>query len=86
MMDFDLPADWLERRDAFFGQPWERRLAMIDELRGTLTPEMVLQEIHRYADSEARYGDAADRRELDERTRQIVLDARARKAAADHEI
>ena len=85
MMDFDLPSEWLEKREVFFGQPYERRVEMIGELRGEVTPEMVIQEINRYADSEARYGTAADRRELDERTRQIVLDARARKAA-EHEL
>ena len=86
MMDFDLPVEWLETRGAFFAKPYERRVAMIEELRGEVTPEMLMQEINRYADSEARYGDAADRRELDERTRQLVLEARARKAAAEGEI
>jgi hypothetical protein len=85
MMDFDLPAEWLEKREAFFGRPYETRRAMIEELRGEITPEIVLQEIHRYADSEARYVDAAGERALEERTREIVLEARARKAAARHE-
>jgi len=86
MMDFDLPPEWLGTREAFFSRPYEARVAMIEELRGELTPEVVLQEINRYADSETRYSEAADRRELEERTRLVVLDARARKAAADHEI
>jgi hypothetical protein len=85
MMDFDLPPEWLEKRETFFGQPWERRLAMLRELRGEITPEIVIQEIHRYAESEARYAGVAEQRELAERTRQIVLEARARKAAAEHE-
>jgi hypothetical protein len=86
MMDFDLPAEWLEKREAFFGQPYERKLAMLAELRGEITPELVIQEINRYADSEARYADAAEERALEERTRQIVLEARARKAAAEREL
>lgn len=86
MMDFDLPGEWLEKRETFFGQPWERRLAMLGELRGEITPEIVVQEINRYAESEARYADAAEQREFTERTRQIVLEARARKAASEHEI
>ena len=86
VMDFDLPPEWLERRDAFFGRPYETRVAMISELRGEITPELVIQEINRYADSEARYREAADRRELDERTRQLVLDAKARRAAAEREL
>src|SRR3990172_3650634 len=32
MMDFDLPAEWLEKRETFFGQPWERRLALLTQL------------------------------------------------------
>ncbi len=85
MMDFDLPGDWLEKRETFFGQPWERKLAMLAELRGEITPELVIQEINRYADSEARYADAAEERAFQERTRQIVLEAKARRAAAAQE-
>lgn len=85
MMNFDLPAEWLEKRAAFFDQPYETRVAMIAELRGEITPQIMLQEINRYSDSEARYGEAANERELSERTRQIVLDARARQAAAERE-
>jgi hypothetical protein len=85
MMDFDLPSEWLEKREVFFAQSYERKLEMLSELRGEITPEVVIQELNRYADSEARYADAADERAFEERTRQIVLDARARKAAAERE-
>ncbi len=85
MMDFDLPSEWLERREAFFAQPYERKLAMLRELRGEITPAIVMQEIHRYADSEARYADRADERALLDRTGQLVLESRARKAAAERE-
>jgi hypothetical protein len=85
MMDFDLPAEWLERREPFFGQPYERRQAMLEELRGEITPEIVLEELHRYADSEARYQGAAERRAFEERTEQLVLETRARRAAAERE-
>ena len=34
--------------------------AMIEELRGPISMEMVLQEINRYADSEFRYTDKSD--------------------------
>ena len=83
MMDFDLPREWLERRDAFFARPYATRVAMLEELRGEITPEIVIQEINRYADSEVRYADAAASREFEERRRQIVLETRARKAAAE---
>jgi hypothetical protein len=85
MMDFELPAEWLEKREPFFAQPYERKLAMLEELRGEVTPEIVIQEINRYADSEARYSDAAEERALEDRTRQILIETRARKAAAERE-
>jgi hypothetical protein len=85
MMDFDLPSEWLESRDAFFVRPYEQKLAMLREMRGEITPEIVLQEIHRYADSEARYAARAQDRALEERTDQLVLDSRARRAAAERE-
>ena len=84
-MDFDLPAEWLERREPFFAQPFERKQAMLEELCGPLTPELVLQELHRYADSEARYQGAAASRAFEERTEQLVLESRARRAAAERE-
>ena len=31
MMDFDLPSQWLEKREAFFARPYETRVAMIEE-------------------------------------------------------
>jgi hypothetical protein len=85
MMDFDLPAEWLERREVFFGQPYERKEEMLRELRGEVTPEIVLEELHRYADSEARYQSAAEDRAFEERTEQLVLETRARRAAAERE-
>ncbi|MCZ6784357.1 MAG: AAA family ATPase [Proteobacteria bacterium] len=85
MMDFDLPDEWLEKRESFFAKPYETRVAMVSELRSEITPEMVIQEINRYADSESRYAEASDQREFDERTRQYRLDARARKTAAESE-
>jgi hypothetical protein len=83
MMDFDLPEEWFAKPDQFFTKPYETKLAMLKELRGTITPRIVLQEINRYADSEDRYAKVARDRELNDRTRQIVLDAKARTAAAD---
>ena len=82
LMDFDLPPEWFADPATFFRQPYERKLAMLTELRGTITPRMVLQEINRYADSEERYARAARDREFSDRTRQYVLDAKARAAAS----
>jgi len=59
-MDIDLPDDWFETPDAFMHKSYDEKRAMIEELRGPFTVEMVLQEINRYADSEFRYTDRAD--------------------------
>lgn len=59
-MDIDLPDDWFEKPETFMRKPYDEKKAMIEELRGPFTIEMVLQEINRYADSEFRYSDRAD--------------------------
>ncbi len=56
-MDVDLPDEWFENADNFMHKPYDEKKAMIEELRGPFTIEMVLQEINRYADSEFRYSD-----------------------------
>lgn len=81
MMDFDIPAEWFENPEQFFRKPYEAKMAMLQELRGTVTPEMMIQEINRYMDSEERYARVAKDRELDDRTRSYVVDHRARLAA-----
>lgn len=85
MMDFDLPAEWLEKHSVFFARPYPERVEMIHELQGEITPEIVMQEINRYADSEARYGDAAQQREFQQRVAEILLETRARKHASERE-
>ena len=59
-MDIDLPDVWFETPDAFMHKAYDEKKAMIEELRGPFTIEMVLQEINRYADSEFRYTDKSD--------------------------
>jgi hypothetical protein len=39
---------------------YDDKKAMISELRGPITLDMILQEINRYADSEFRYTDKSD--------------------------
>jgi len=85
MMDFDLPSEWLEKNSVFFARPYPQRVEMIRELRGEITPEIVMQEINRYADSEARYTDAAQRRRFQQRVAEIQLETRARKHAIERE-
>ncbi|GMB80354.1 AAA family ATPase [Shinella zoogloeoides] len=59
-MDVELPDDWFATADAFMHRSYDEKKAMIEELRGPITMEMVLQEINRYADSEFRYTDKSD--------------------------
>jgi len=59
-MDVDLPDDWFATPEAFMHKGYDEKKAMIEELRGPITMEMVLQEINRYADSEFRYTDKSD--------------------------
>jgi len=59
-MDFELPDEWMEQPDLFLFQPYDRKAAMIEELRRPITVEMVIQEINRYADSEFRYAEKSD--------------------------
>jgi energy-coupling factor transporter ATP-binding protein EcfA2 len=59
-MDFELPDEWMEQPDLFLFQPYERKSAMIEDLRKPITVDMVIQEINRYADSEFRYADKSD--------------------------
>lgn len=59
-MDFELPDEWFETPEAFMHLPYDRKMDMITELRTPITPEMLIQEINRYADSEFRYADKSD--------------------------
>ncbi len=59
-MDIDLPDEWFETPKAFMHKSYDEKKAMIEELRGPFTLDMVMQEINRYADSEFRYTDKAD--------------------------
>jgi ATPase family associated with various cellular activities (AAA) len=72
-MDVDLPEEWFEKPEVFMHKSYDEKKAMIEELRGPFTIEMVMQEINRYADSEFRYSDRADAAavaEIVRRTRQ----------------
>ncbi len=59
-MDVELPDEWFETPEAFMHKPYDEKKAMIEELRGPITIDIVLQEINRYADSEFRYTDKSD--------------------------
>ena len=59
-MDVELPDDWFATPEAFMHKGYDEKKAMIEELRGPITLDMVMQEINRYADSEFRYTDKSD--------------------------
>jgi hypothetical protein len=59
-MDVDLPDEWFATPEAFMHKSYDEKKAMIEDLRGPITLDMILQEINRYADSEFRYTDKSD--------------------------
>ncbi|TIX30381.1 MAG: AAA family ATPase, partial [Mesorhizobium sp.] len=77
-MDFELPDDWFEKPEAFMHKSYDDKKAMIEELRGPFSMDMVMQEINRYADSEFRYSDKSD----DAAVEKLLRDARLRERAA----
>ncbi|MBZ9978007.1 AAA family ATPase [Mesorhizobium sp. BR-1-1-10] len=77
-MDIELPDDWFEKPEAFMHKSYDAKKAMIEELRGPFSLDMVMQEINRYADSEFRYSDKSD----DAAVEKLLRDARLRERAA----
>lgn len=77
-MDIELPDDWFEKPEAFMHKAYDEKKAMIEELRGPFSMDMVMQEINRYADSEFRYSDKSD----DAAVEKLLRDARLRERAA----
>jgi hypothetical protein len=77
-MDIELPDEWFEKPETFMHKSYDEKKAMIEELRGPFTIEMVIQEINRYADSEFRYSDRSD----DAAVERMLRDARLRERAA----
>lgn len=60
VMDIELPDEWFAAPEAFVHRSYDEKKAMIADLRGPVTMEMICQEINRYADSEFRYADKSD--------------------------
>ncbi|MEM6462296.1 MAG: AAA family ATPase [Pseudomonadota bacterium] len=77
-MDIELPDEWFATPDVFMHRSYDEKKAMIEELRGRFTIDMVLQEINRYADSEFRYTDKSD----DAAVEEIIRRERQREKAA----
>ncbi|MFZ2100753.1 MAG: AAA family ATPase [Oricola sp.] len=77
-MDVDLPDEWFATAGAFMHKPYDEKKAMIEELRGPFSMDMVMQEINRYADSEFRYTDKSDAAAVET----IIRNERLRERAA----
>jgi energy-coupling factor transporter ATP-binding protein EcfA2 len=77
-MDIELPDEWFEKPEAFMHKGYDEKKAMIEELRGPFSMDMVMQEINRYADSEFRYSDKSDEAAVSK----LLRDARLRERAA----
>jgi energy-coupling factor transporter ATP-binding protein EcfA2 len=77
-MDFELPDEWMEDPELFLFRDYDTKTAMIEDLRVPITPEMVVQEINRYADSEFRYADKSDEVAIDALVRELGVQEAAK--------
>jgi hypothetical protein len=82
-MDIELPDEWFEAPENFCHKDYDSKKAMIEELRGPFTMQMVLQEINRYADSEFRYTDKSDEAAVNNMIRHERLKERAAREIVD---
>ncbi len=78
-MDVELPDEWMETPEPFLAQDYDTKSKMIGELMNPITPEMVLQEINRYADAELRYANVSDESAIDGMVRDLRLQTEARR-------
>jgi hypothetical protein len=76
-MDFDMPDEWFETPEPFLAKDYETKKGMISELRKPFTLAMLMQEIHRYADSEFRYTGVSDARAVERMVHEAKLRERA---------
>ncbi len=78
-LDVELPDAWMEQPDLFLFQPYETKMAMLRDMLVPITPEMVIQEVNRYADSEFRYADNSDERAIEAMVRDMGRTEEARR-------
>jgi energy-coupling factor transporter ATP-binding protein EcfA2 len=78
-MDFELPDEWFASPEPFLAKPYDDKRAMIEGLRKTITVDMVIQEINRYADSEFRYADKSDEEAIGKMVRDFGLTEEAKR-------
>jgi len=78
-MDFEMPDDWFENPEVFMYQEYDKKMNMIKELINPITPEMVIQQINMYADSESRYSNKSDEAEIEKIVRNHKLQMEAKR-------
>jgi hypothetical protein len=78
-MDVELPDEWMAEPELFLRKGFEEKAAMIRSLRRPITPEMVVQEINRYADSEFRYGETSDETAIEAMLRDLKRSEEAKR-------
>ena len=84
-MDFELPDEWMEDPDLFLFKAYDEKLKMIQDMTKSITVEMVIQEINRYADSEFRYANKSDEAAIENAVREMGRMDEARKRYAKSE-
>lgn len=77
--DVDLPDEWFEDPSIFLHKSYDEKKAMLEPFIGKVSPEMLLQEINRYADSEFRYKNKSKNAKLNARADEIETEMEARK-------
>ncbi len=78
-MDFELPDEWMEKPDLFLFKDYDTKTKMLKDMSKPITPEMVIQEINRYADSEFRYKDKSDEAAIENMVRDFGRQEEAKK-------
>lgn len=76
-LDIEMPDEWFETPEVYLHQSLETKVEMIRELMTPITPDMLLQEINRYADSELRYAGKADDAAIASMVREMGLREKA---------
>jgi hypothetical protein len=77
-MDFDMPDEWFTDPSLFLHRDYATKKQMIEDFIDPVTPEMLLQEINRYADSEFRYANKSFDAAVESRIKDLKVEMAAR--------
>ncbi len=84
--DFDVPAEWFANPAVFRQQPFERKVAMVNSLYESITPDVLFQVAQEYFDSEERYATNDEQAYVDEGLKHARWERTARLKAAEEEL